>query len=286
MNRFVLLTDDQILLAGYHWPSKTCSLPRGVLLLLHGVAEHSGRYENLIEFYNKNNFAILTMDLRGHGQSDGKSLFIPTVEAIFQDIDLLIKKAKQLYPSLPFIFYGHSMGGNLALSYTLDRFPNKTDSCPYQGIVVTSPWIRLAGFYQPPRPIYSVIRAVCRIRPSLNVTLRFNTRKITRDTNVVDAYERDETIRRKATLSLARHIGGLAAKLDQNTDEFHIPVLVEHGQEDSITSHSASVRFAERGKNIDFKSWPNCFHELHSEPEKDEIFQYTLEWIVQNVLDK
>jgi alpha-beta hydrolase superfamily lysophospholipase len=279
MNEFPIRSRDGLLLAGYEWPSQHSKLPCALLILIHGLAEHSGRYEHLVKFYNKNNFAIVSMDLRGHGNSAGPHVFIATSEAIFQDMDLLIKEAKKRYPMCPAILYGHSMGGSLVLSYTLCRFPNKTDKCPYQAVIATSPWIRLTRLLQPPRPVLSFIRVVCRIRPSLNVPLRFDPHTITRDEDIIASYGEDGNIRRSATLSLARTIGGIAMKLDRSKSPFHISVLIEHGDADAITSHNASSRFCERRDNVDFKSWPNCYHELHSEPEREEIFHYTLDWI-------
>jgi alpha-beta hydrolase superfamily lysophospholipase len=283
MNTFPIISRDGLLLAGYHWPSENKNCPPALLILIHGIAEHSGRYEHLFEYYTKNNFSIITMDLRGHGQSAGQPVFIPTVEAIFQDMDLLLKEARRIYPFCPAILYGHSMGGALVLSYTLNRFPNKEDKCPYQAIVVTSPWIRLARPFQPPRPIYSIIRTACLLRPSLNVPLRFDPHKTTRDEEIINSYSNDDRIRRTATLSIVKNIGGIAAKLDRKRATFHIPVLIQHGQADSITSHAASLRFAARGENIDFKSWPGCYHGLHHEPEREEIFDFTLKWIKRKV---
>jgi acylglycerol lipase len=279
MIEFPIRSRDGLLLAGYEWPSQLSKSPYALLILIHGLAEHSGRYGHLVNFYNKNNFAIISMDLRGHGNSAGPHVFIPTSEAIFQDMDLLLREAKQRYPFCPAILYGHSMGGSLVLSYTLRRFPNKTDKCPYQVVIATSPWIRLAKSLQPPRPVLTFIRVVSRIRPSLNVPLRFDPHTITRDESIIASYGEDINIRRSATLSLVRTIGGIAVKLDRSKSTFHIAVLIEHGDADAITSHNASSRFCERGDNISFKSWPNCYHELHSEPEREEIFHFTLDWI-------
>ncbi|UJR26767.1 hypothetical protein I4U23_008082 [Adineta vaga] len=279
MNSFSLTSFDGLFLAGFHRPSKYPKYPRALLIVIHGLAEHSGRYEHLFEFFHDTNFAIVSMDLRGHGQSAGKHGYIPTAEAVFQDLDLLLKEARNLYPLCRMILYGHSMGGTIVLSYTLARFPNKADTCPYEAVVVTGPWIRLAGILQPPRPVFRIIRTVCRLHPSLNVRLRFDPHRITRDEDIINAYGQDEHIRRSTTLSLARSIGGEAAKLDRKKCIFHIPILIEHGMADSITSHNASLRFSQRGESIDFKSWPNCYHELHSEPEREEIFNFTFEWI-------
>jgi acylglycerol lipase len=284
MGEFDLFSHDGLRLFGYDWPSyQHPDSPCAVVILLHGVAEHSGRYEHLAQFYNENDIAVISMDLRGHGLSEGKHVFMPTAEALFQDIDLLIEETKYRYPSCPAILYGHSMGGNLALSYTLNRFPNASDTCPYQGIIVSSPWIRLTRFLQPPRPINSLIRTMCRLHPSFKIPLRFDPRLVTRDEKIANAYSEDPYIRRSATLSLAHTMGGMATMLDRSTCIFNIPVLIQHGNADSLTSHNASSNFAQRGGNIQFKSWPNCYHELHHEPEKEEIFNFTLNWIDEKV---
>lgn len=285
MGEFELVSSDGLRLSGFDWPSyEYPDSPCALIILLHGLAEYSGRYEDFAEFYNEKNIAVISMDLRGHGLSEGAHVHIPTAEAIFQDIDLLIEEGRCRYPSCPAILYGHSMGGNLALSYTLNRYPKASDKCPYQGVIVTSPWIRLARYRQPVRPVFSLLRTMCGIRPTLKVPLRFNSRILSRDKNVVLAYNEDPYIRRSTTLSLAQTMGNMAVKLDRTPSTFHIPVLVQHGEADSLTSHRASASFARRGSNIDYQSWPDCYHELHNEPVKNEIFDFTLGWIHAKVL--
>jgi alpha-beta hydrolase superfamily lysophospholipase len=285
MGEFDLISHDGLRLSGFDWPSyQDPHSPRAVIILLHGLAEYSGRYDHVAHYYNKNNIAVVSMDLRGHGLSEGRHVFIPTVESMFRDIDLLIDETRHRYPFCPAILYGHSMGGNLALSYTLNRYPNALDNCPYQAIIVTGPWIRLARSLQPPRPLNSLIRTFCRLSPSLKVPLRVDARTITRDENIAYAYNEDPYIRRSATLSLAHTMGNMATMLDRTACTFHIPVLIQHGNADSLTSHNASAKFATRGKNIQFKSWPDCYHELHNEPEREEIFDFTLNWICGTIL--
>ncbi|CAF1010453.1 unnamed protein product [Rotaria sp. Silwood1] len=286
MNKFEILSHDNLRLSGYDWPSNQYpDSPIAVLILVHGIAEHCKRYEYFAKFFNDNDIAVVSMDLRGHGLSEGKHTYIPTAEAIYQDVDSLIKKAKCRYRNCPAILYGHSMGGSIVLSYTLNRYSNPSDKCPYQALIVSSPWIRLARFLQPPRPIHSLIRKFSRIRPSLKVPLRFNPAKITRDEHIVYTYNDDPDIRRSATLSLAYTMGNIARKLDRSNSTFYIPVLIQHGSADAITSHKASSKFANRGKNIQFQSWPNCFHELHNEPEREEILHFILDWIHEKAID-
>ena len=284
---FILKTSDSLALVGYDWPSTAKDgNDKGLIILLHGVAEHSKRYTDFAQVFNTEGFSVIAMDIRGHGLSEGRNVFIPNIETIFNDIDLLIDAGKQRYPNCPKILYGHSMGGNLALSYTLNRHQDVTTSCPYQGVIVTGPWIRLAGHYQPIRPIFSAIRAVCRLKPSLKVPLKFNSKRISRSSDIVDAYDSDLQIRHNATLSLVSTVGRMASILDRQSCSFTVPVLIEHGEADRITCHKASQAFATRGKNINHKLWPNCYHELHNEPNRSEFFHFTIDWIHQKILSK
>ena len=285
MGHFCIQTHDQLTLSAYEWPSidhpKT---PKAVLILLHGLAEHSGRYDQFAQFYRSNGMAVISMDLRGHGISEGIHVFLPTAEALFQDIDRLIDAGKCRYPSSPLILYGHSMGGTLALSYHLNRYSNPKSTPPYRGIIVSSPWIRLARFHQSIRPIFSLVRIVSRWYPSFRIPLRFDPRIISRDEQIVAEYAEDPYIRRSATLSMTHMMGALANRLDRCAANFRLPVLVQHGTADQLTCHQASEAFAKRGSNIDYQAWPNCYHELHHELEREKIFAFSLDWISRKIL--
>lgn len=284
MSEFEIISEDGLRLVGYDWPSyRNSRSPYAVVILVHGLAEHCGRYEYLINYFNENNIAVVTMDLRGHGYSEGETVFIPSEQCIFRDIDLLIEEARNRYQSCPAILYGHSMGGNFVLSYTLNRYSHVSYQCPYQAMIVSSPWIRLTGFLQPPRFINTVVQKLSSINPMMKFPLHFNPSRITRDPVIAQSYMNDPYIRRTATLSLAQIVGNMAQKLDRIKPIFHIPVLLQHGDADALTSHRASAKFAARGTNIEFKNWPHCFHELHNEPEKDEILKFSLNWIYKKV---
>ena len=284
MGQFDIVSRDGLRLSAFDWVSSLHpDDPGAVIIVLHGLAEHSGRYEDFTHFYNENDVAVVSMDLRGHGLSGGEHVPISSIETMFEDIDCLIEETRHRYPYCPAILYGHSMGGNLALSYTLNRYPKASDECPYDAMIVSSPWIRLAGRLQPPRPLHSLIRTIGRFHPSFKVRLRFHPRILSRSQDIVDAYSGDPHIRRSATLSLIRAMGSTATMLDRAVCTFHIPVLIQHGAADSLTSHAASLRFAQRGKNIQFKSWPDCYHELHHEPEREVFFASTLNWIREKI---
>ncbi|CAF0810692.1 unnamed protein product [Didymodactylos carnosus] len=259
--------------------------PRCVIILIHGFAEHSQRYTHFAKFYNEHNYTVVSMDLRGHGISEGQRGFAPSIESLWQDLDLLISEIRQRYPLSPIVLYGHSMGGNLCLSYALNRNTSKTSVCPYAAMIVTGPWIRLTA--QPMSPVSFLIRTLSRIHPTLNLPLKLDSTLVSRDKDVVEAYVNDPLVHGRATAALFASINDMALTMDKNGGEFFIPVLIQHGGADGLTSYVASRRFAERSKgDVLYKEWPDLYHEIHNEPEKDLIFQFTLNWIEEKLFPK
>jgi len=111
---------------------------KAVVALVHGLGEHSGRYGHVAAALNRAGYAVVTRDLRGHGQSGGQKGHAPSFEALLKDIDQLVAQARELVPGKPLFLYGHSLGGIFVLDYALSRHP------PIAGVVSTSPGLRTA----------------------------------------------------------------------------------------------------------------------------------------------
>ena len=123
---------------GYHYP---CENAEKVVVLIHGIGEHAGRYARMAEYFEKEKIAIVSMDLRGHGRSGGKRGHCAPREDVLADIDALICHAQELYPGVPVVMYGHSMGGNITLDYRARGGKNDTPC----GYIISAPWIRLCA---------------------------------------------------------------------------------------------------------------------------------------------
>ncbi len=253
--------------------------PKAIINLIHGIGEHSSRYQQWAEYFIKHDFFILTFDLRGHGKSEGKRGFIPNYEAILKDIDLLINKSNEMFPDVPKLIYGHSLGGNFVLNYILSR----TNKQLY-GVIVTSPWIKLA--FEPPKFQISLGKIIKKIIPGFIQNTNLKVEDISRDKNVVEKYKTDKLVHKKISIQLFFDAYNKGLFALENAGKIHYKTLLMHGTGDNITSHKASKELSEKNiQKISFKLWDNCFHELHNEPNKDEIADFIITWINQQLIN-
>lgn len=246
--------------------------PKAVICMVHGHGEHVERYEHVAAALNKAGYALIGFDNRGHGQSDGKRGHTPSYEAMLDDVETFVAEVNAYYPDLPCYMYGHSMGGNLVLNYLLRRKP----AC--KGAIVTGPWIKLA--FEPPAIQVFLGQTMNKIFPGFIQASGLETAALSRDPDVVHAYETDSLVHNKisARLFVGMYESGLWSLAHAN--EISIPVLLMHGSADRITSAEASRDFAEKaGDKVTLKIWDGLYHEIHNEPEKDEVFKTITDWL-------
>ncbi len=252
--------------------------PKAVLVLVHGLGEHVGRYSHVGAFLSANGYALAGFDLRGHGKSGGPRGHTPSYNTLMEDITAFLQQVDQHFPSVPKFLYGHSLGGNLILNYAIRYKPE------IRGVVATAPWLELA--FQPPISKVRLARVMNRIFPSYSQGNGLDIDKLSRDRAVVTAYRDDLLVHEKisARMFLSTYDSGLWAL--ENASKFPLPVLLMNGEGDAITSAKASREFAERaGVKATVKIWPGMYHEIHNEPEKEEVFKFMLDWLEKHYKD-
>jgi alpha-beta hydrolase superfamily lysophospholipase len=246
--------------------------PRAVVALVHGQGEHVGRYEHWAALFNQHHVSVVGIDLQGYGRSEGKRGHAKNLDALLDDIGLLLEKTRALYPELPLFLYGHSMGGCMVLNYVTRRSP------ALSGLIATGPWIRLA--FQ--APFFKVLagKLLRRITPSLTLPTGLAVHFISHDEAVVRAYKTDPLVTDQLSTAAGMAILEAADWLDQWEGRFDMPVLLMHGGSDMITSAAATREFARRAKgDITYREWPGLYHEIHNEKENQEVFEYLWEWM-------
>ena len=245
---------------------------KGVICLIHGIGEHSSRYEHVAKKLVANKYIMLTSDLRGCGKSQGKHGYIPSYDALLEDIDLLIKSASRLFPDLPVVLYGHSLGGSLVLHYDMHR-KNKL-----LGLICTSPWLKLVD--EMPGLVVGLIRFLYWIIPGFVISSGLDPKKVSRDQSVVEKYKSDPLIHDKTSFRVYIQFTDAARYIMKNSGKLSLPVLLMHGSDDLITDPKASQELYNGNKEkINFKLWNGLHHETHNEPEKNEVIDFLIQWL-------
>jgi len=271
-------TKEQIKLYAQAW------MPDGqvkaVLVLLHGLGEHSGRYLNVATMLNREGYARLGLDLRGHGKSEGPRGHFSFEEAL-DDMDLLISKAQKISPGTPIYLYGHSLGGNLVLYYAMKRLPTSL-----QGIIVTGPALGTGS----PIPGWklSLAKLMKGINPTMTMDNGLDVTGLSRNPNVVSAYKSDPLVYPLVSVRLGWDLIQSGHWLIEHAAEYpSIPLLIMQGSADRIVDPAATEKFVKNAKgNITFRLWQGDYHELHNEPNRDEVFNVMLHWLNETSLPK
>ncbi|MCB0706218.1 MAG: lysophospholipase [Saprospiraceae bacterium] len=246
--------------------------PKAILLQLHGLGEHSGRYQHVASYFNQKGFFFRAIDWPGHGKTEGLRGHAEGIDQLMHIVRYFVQKTRTEYPGIPLFLYGHSMGGNLGLYYTLQPDPG------INGAIFTGPWIQLA--FKPSPLLVFAGKVVGRFLPKFTQASNLDVSYLSRDPKVVDAYVNDPLVHDQISAGLGLAILKSADYLDHFAGTLTVPVLIMHGSGDKITSEPASRAFCERVNGpISFKSWDGFYHEIHNEPEKMEVFDFMNHWI-------
>ncbi|MBI1856181.1 MAG: lysophospholipase [Chloroflexi bacterium] len=253
--------------------------PKAVVCLLHGHGEHVGRYAHVGEAFSKAGYVLVGYDERGHGKTGGPRGHTPSYDAMMDDVADFLALMEKRYPGLPRFLYGHSMGGNQVINFALRHKP------ALAGVIATDPWLKLA--FDPPAIKVTLGRMMNSIYPAFTQASELETAALSRDPEIVRAYEKDPLVHDKmsARLFVGMYESGLWA-LD-HAAEFPLPLLLMHGTGDRLISSQASREFAERaGRNAAFRAWDGFYHEIHNEPEKAEVLKSMTVWMDERLSKK
>jgi acylglycerol lipase len=254
----------------HHWNLN--ENPEKVIILIHGIGEHAGRYHHWAERFVYKNINVVAVDYRGHGKSDGKRGIINLYDNYLDDIQVAIDYADKLYPNKSVVLYAHSMGGNIALNYLLRRKNH------FRKAVITSPWIKL--YNEPNWLMVNAVRLLNAIFPTYVQKAPIKSNHLSRDPAVSENLKSDAFAHRMISARLFVEMYDAAKFILNNYDRFEIPILLMHGTEDKITSFEGSDLLSKLNPNrIHFIKWQGAYHELHNEIDKDEIFKYVFDWL-------
>jgi Lysophospholipase len=246
---------------------------KAVVVLAHGIGEHGERYEFAAERMTRANLLVTAFDHYGHGRSEGKRGHLRSLDAALKDTETVILESASRHPELPVFLYGHSMGGNIALNCAIRRKP------PIRGLIVTSPWLRLA--FQPPAWKERAGKMLAPLWPSLSLSTGLDPADLYRtggpeSRSVVG----DPLCHTRISLRTYTDLQAAGEWALRHADRLEVPLLLMHGTADRITSWHASEQLARllSGK-CEWRAWEGGLHELHNDTEGLETIDYISDWV-------
>jgi alpha-beta hydrolase superfamily lysophospholipase len=250
--------------------------PRAIVCLVHGLGEHSGRYGNVVDALTAEGLGVFSFDLRGHGKSSGGRGDLRVDDAM-ADIGSLIADAAAQVPDVPVIVYGHSLGGLLSMTYVVR---NRPDIAAH---VSTAPALDTQLRQQ--RLKLTVANLLSSVLPGIAVPTGVDASAISRDPEVVAAYEADPLVHDKASFALATQ--SLAAmEALREIKEYPVPLLLIQGTADTVVIPAATHEFAVRVEgDVVLFEYEGLYHEPHHEPERAEIFNDIKVWLNERLPD-
>ena len=246
--------------------------PRAVVVLVHGFGEHSGRYLNsVVPVLTDSGCAVLGFDLVGHGRSGGKKGHCKGYMQLMEQLGSAFALARDTYPGLPIILYGHSMGGNLALNFVLRKLGNP------HGVVASSPYLRLA--FQPPSWKIGAGKLLKRLFPSFTMPSGLEVDAISRDPVQVEAYKADPLVHDLISPNYAFPVIEAGEWAISASGKLDVPVFIAHGTGDCIIDPQGSAEFAEKAKQCHLFLQEGGYHELHHDLGREEYFEELRQWL-------
>ncbi|MBQ9954713.1 MAG: lysophospholipase [Eggerthellaceae bacterium] len=241
--------------------------PRAVIVIVHGLCEHQGRYDYLTMRLNAQGYSVYRFDHRGHGRSEGQKIYFSSFEEVAKDVDVVIERAFVDNPMVPLYIIGHSMGGFAAALYGT-TFPGKVD-----GYVLSGAWTRdnkgltKAAVAAPADDLFYIPNelgdGVCS------------------DPAVGRAYEADPYVEKQMSLGLFRAVNAGQNWMRENAAEFIDPVILLHGADDGLVDVSDSLEFFQEIGSTDksLRVYAGLLHEIFNEYDKDAVIEDALEWL-------
>jgi alpha-beta hydrolase superfamily lysophospholipase len=240
--------------------------PKAVVVVVHGLCEHQGRYNYVTQYLNERGFKIYRFDHRGHGRSKGQRVYYENREIIIEDVNIFVDLALKENPGLPVFLLGHSMGGYAVACYGT-KYPGKV-----KGIILSGAWTR---------DNKGIAKSVEDGLDPLTYIDNQLGDGVCSDKAVVEIYVNDPLVEKKISLGLFYSAKAGHKWLKENAEKFTDPTLVLHGANDALVAEKDSREFFSEIGSTDktLFIYSSLYHEILNEPCKDKILGHITEWL-------
>jgi alpha-beta hydrolase superfamily lysophospholipase len=243
------------------------------VLLIHGIAEHSGRYELVGNRFAAAGLDVQAYDQRGFGASGGHRAYVDRWEQQHHDLAERLRTVRSEAAGRPVVLYGHSLGGLIALGFVLSGHP-KPDL-----LVLSAPAIEVTipGWKR------AMARVLGRVAPRTRIPNDFDGTNLSRDPVVAERYLADPLNEHATTTRFGAEALAEQRRVQADLSRLSLPTLVIHGMDDGIVPASSSEPLG-RLSVVTRRTYPGLRHELHNEPEGPAILDDVVGWMREQVV--
>jgi len=273
--RSCAVTADGVELPVYRW--RAAGIRRATVALLHGLAEHAGRYAALAQALNANGIELIAVDLRGHGHAPGPRTWIERFDEYLLDADALVTVAAR--NDGPLFLMGHSMGGAIAALHAIEK--HARHARPLSGLILSSP--ALAPGRDVPRWMLALSQKISRVWPRFPA-MKIDAALLSRDRAAVEANRKDPLVhhgpipaRTGAELLLAMQ------RIEQGRAGLRVPLLIWHGTADKLTEPDGSRDFGAHAGSPDrtLTLYEGSYHETMNDLDRERVMSALVDWILR-----
>jgi acylglycerol lipase len=246
---------------------------KAVLLIVHGLGEHCRRYVNVVNHFVPLGYAVYGLDHLGHGKSDGEREVIERFSDYTDTLKTYFEMVKVWQPGKPIFLYGHSLGGLIAIDYLLDH------QASFTGAIISAPLIKVPANITPVTVILAKVMSL--LAPKMGFT-DLDASGVSRDPEVVKAYVNDPLVFHGKTPA---RLGVECLKAMQHAvpllGSITLPLLAIQGSADKLADPTSAQLVYDRVGSTDksLKVYPGCYHEVHNEPERMQLFKDLEAWL-------
>jgi alpha-beta hydrolase superfamily lysophospholipase len=254
------------------WPATAARPLRGMVVLVHGLGEHTGRYHELARRLNGWGFAVRGYDQYGHGESGGARGALPSQARLVEDLaDVIESTRRRMRAGLPLVVLGHSLGGLVAASAVAQG------AVAIEGLVLSSPAFE-AGLTAVQKLLLATLP---RIAPNLTLGNGLDPEFLSHDRDVIARYRTDPMVHDRVSVRLGRFIADAGPQVVGCAAQWKVPTLLMYGGADKLVDPAGSRAFAAAApaQLVTVRCFESLFHEIFNEHDADPVFDQLRQWL-------
>ncbi len=246
--------------------------PKAILILIHGKGEHSGRYIHFGKELEKAGYAVYAPDLRGHGKTGGRTGHTAPRSTILDDVGEVVLYAKIRHPDLPVFMYGHSMGGNIILTYR-HRRPDGI-----KAFIASAPWLYLVKEFA--APLKKAVIAFSKLLPHTAINTGIDATVITSIEDEQTKYLEDKKMNGVITVATVADVFVATKEIFKYAPTEKTPFMLLHGDDDRLVDVDGSRKLSKiSGDVCEYKEYKANRHEILHDISRDDAISDMISYL-------